>query len=66
VQETTPTASPESEQDMQKRLKMLSKKLRQINMLKEDLANGKQLDDSQMAKIEAEDELLAEMNSLGA
>jgi len=64
VQETTPTASPESEQDMQKRLKMLSKKLRQINMLKEDLANGKQLDASQMAKIESEDELLEEMNSL--
>jgi len=42
----------------------LTKKLRQITQLKEDQANGKQLNADQLSKLETEAALQDEINSL--
>jgi len=60
----TPPPPPEDEGERQKRIRALTKKLRQITSLKEEQDGGKTLDASQLEKVEAEQELLDELNSL--
>jgi len=65
---TTTSKSPpppiEDEGERQKRIRNLTKKLRQITSLKEEQEAGKQLDESQLLKIAQEEEVLDELNSL--
>jgi len=51
--------------DDAKRLRNLQKKLRQVQQLKERQAKGESLEPEQIAKIEGETGLLAEIQSLG-
>ncbi|CAE1174123.1 EIF2A [Acanthosepion pharaonis] len=53
-----PSDAEKEEQDKEKRKKNLKKKLTQINKLKEQLKNGKKLDNGQLEKISKYDEIL--------
>jgi len=64
VQETTVTATQLEEQDPAKRLKNLTKKLRQIEELKSQQSQGKVLDAAQLQKIQSEQQLSAEIAAL--
>jgi len=49
------------EAEKQKRVRALTKRLRQITQLKEDQASGKQMNSDQLSKIDSEEQLLQEL-----
>jgi len=66
---TQPDNSPEEEQqedvvDYQKKIKAITKKLRQISDLKQQQKNGKTLEKSQLEKLVTESQLVAELKAL--
>jgi translation initiation factor 2A len=63
-QVTTPAPEEPSEVDPQKKLKVLSKKLRQIEDLKQQQASGKTLTKEQLDKIAGEAKIREEMDAL--
>jgi len=52
------------EEERQKRIRNITKKLRQIQQLKEDQEQGKEMNPSQLEKIATEQDLTNELNSL--
>jgi len=50
--------------DYQKKIKAISKKLRQISDLKQQQKSGKTLEQSQLEKLKTESQLVAELKAL--
>jgi len=69
AKEQTPspaTSQPDNEDNPNaKRIKMLNKKLRQIEQLREQQSSGKTLNEQQLAKLASEKEIKAEIHQLG-
>lgn len=61
---TSPTKESSDENDPAKKIKNLNKKLEQIKLLKEKMEKGEKLEVNQRQKIEKEQELLDELESL--
>jgi len=70
--QTSPNSEPNDTQDLsspqeiEKKKKVLLKKIRQIEVLREQLSEGKTLDEAQMDKVAMEDSLREQLNSLEA
>jgi len=64
AQKAAPPTVILDEEERQKRIRNLTKKLRQIQQLKEDQEQGKEMNPSQLEKIATEQDLTNELNSL--